>query len=625
MDRKTILIFAACFLLLLTWGKLVEKIWPPIKVPISTNAVVAVTNVTTNVDGSISRAITNLPVARVTNAPASMQALPAVAAPAKIAAAEETLVIENDDARYTFSSHWGGLKQVELKRYPAAVGCRGNHSLTTNALATLNSGAPLPALAVFGGAELEGDGVFTLTKTATGVRAEKTIGGLTLVKEFQPGSNYVLKATARVENHGSAAVAVPAQEWIIGTATPMSEKDDGSLTGLFWFNGQKPEHIQKPWFDNASFFSCVTGPSTPRIEWRSAPGTPVWAAVNNQFFTMIAHARASNWLPAGVVGRRVELPPLAPANTPGLKPFALHPVGIQTALTYPGATLQPGGKVELAFDLFAGPKEYYTLSLLPERQDVVMEFTGFFGFFAKALLLSMNALHKVGLGYGWAIVAITVIIKLVFWPLTAVSTRSMKKMQALSPQLNAIKEKYKDDAAKQQQKTMELWKENKVNPASGCLPMLIQLPVFFGFFTMLRSAIELRGAGFLWMCDLSQADTLFNIPGLSWVPFLGVPGVGLPFNLMPLIYIGTALWQSHLTPTSPGMDPAQARMMRWMPLLFLVILYNFSSGLALYWTVQNLLTILQTNLTKAAEQKAKAAGNGAPIKTVTPLPPKKKK
>jgi YidC/Oxa1 family membrane protein insertase len=279
--------------------------------------------------------------------------------------------------------------------------------------------------------------------------------------------------------------------------------------------------------------------------------------------------------------------------------------------------LGPNAAAEMNFQLYAGPKEYHTLSRLPERQEIVMEFTGFFGFFAKALLLSMNALHNfLGLPYGWAIVAITVLIKLLFWPLTAVSTRSMKRMQALQPQVKELQTKYKDDPAKMNQKMMELWKEHKVNPASGCLPMLVQIPVFFGFFTMLRSAIELRGADFLWMCDLSQADTLFNIPGMGWLPFLGVPGVGLPFNLMPLIYIATALWQSHLTPVSPGMDPVQQKMLRWMPLMFLVILYNFSSGLALYWTVQNLLTILQTKLTYAAEAKEKAkAATVAPQKT----------
>jgi YidC/Oxa1 family membrane protein insertase len=164
---------------------------------------------------------------------------------------------------------------------------------------------------------------------------------------------------------------------------------------------------------------------------------------------------------------------------------------------------------------------------------------------------------------------------------------------------------------------MELWKENKVNPMGGCLPMVIQMPVFIGFFTMIRSAIELRGASFLWITDLSRPDTLFMIPGLGFIPFIGVPGVGLPFNLLPLIMGATMLWQSHLAPTSPGVDPAQQKIMRYMPLMFLFLLYNYSAGMALYWTVNNLLTILQTKLTRMQQTVP-----SAPV--LTP-PPKKKK
>jgi len=141
-------------------------------------------------------------------------------------------------------------------------------------------------------------------------------------------------------------------------------------------------------------------------------------------------------------------------------------------------------------------------------------------------------------------------------------------------------------------------------------------------FAMLRTAIELRGAHFLWAVDLSKADTLFFIPGLSFIPFFNTPE-GLPFNLLPLLYIASAIWQTHITPMSPGMDPAQQKMMRWMPLMFLVILYNFSSGLALYMTVNNLLTILQTKLTKTAA--ARVAATTPVIATSSVLTPTSKR
>jgi YidC/Oxa1 family membrane protein insertase len=174
-----------------------------------------------------------------------------------------------------------------------------------------------------------------------------------------------------------------------------------------------------------------------------------------------------------------------------------------------------------------------------------------------------------------------------FWPLTQASTRSMKRMQALQPQMKALQAKYKDDPAEMNKRLMKFMKENKVSPLGGCLPMMLQMPVFIGFFYMIRSAIELRGASFLWVRDLSKPDTLFYIPGTSF-----------PFNLLPLLMGATMLWQSHLTPP---------------------MLYNYSSGLALYWTVQNLLSILQTKLTRSA-----AAAAAPPPSVLTPVSKKKK-
>jgi len=203
-------------------------------------------------------------------------------------------------------------------------------------------------------------------------------------------------------------------------------------------------------------------------------------------------------------------------------------------------------------------------------------------------------------------VVITILMRAIFWPLTAASMRSAKKMQALAPEIKALKEKYKDDQQKFTQKQMELWKKNKVNPMSGCLPMLIQMPVFFGFLAMIRSAIELRGAHFLWVADLTRPDTIFLIPGINF-----------PFNLLPLLMVGTMIWQAHLQPPSPGMDASQQKMMRYMPLMFLVFLYNYSSGMALYMTVSTLAGVVQTKLTKISAPPA-------PVSALTPVSKNKK-
>jgi YidC/Oxa1 family membrane protein insertase len=590
MDRKSIFILVACFALLLMWPKLVEKVFPPKPVPNWSNVVATATNV----------ADTNIASTSTPPSVPTPGAVPPAAAPVTPTQAEQVVVMNTDLVRYTFSTHWGGLKQVELLTYPEAVDCRGKKGDARPS--TLNARALVPAMALLGGEALQGDGVFTLSQPAPElVRAEKRLpNNLAIVKEFQLATNYQLKATVRLENRAAQPLALPAQELVFGSATPMNLRDNGQLVGLFHYDGVKAAHIDQGWFANRTL-GCF--PGTPRTEFVSTGSNVVWAAVHNQFYAMIAK-------PAGgapqIVAREVSLPAPTLAQLATDSSANRKPIGYQTAFLYPPTVLQPGQKLERAFDLYTGPKEYHTLSRLSERQDLVMNFGGFFGFFAKALLLSMNGLHSFGLGYGWAIVVITIVIKLLFWPLTTASTRSMKRMAKLQPQMNALKEKYKDDPTKMNQKLMEYMKENKVNPMGGCLPMVIQIPVFFGFYAMIQSAIELRGASFLWNCDLSMPDTLFMLPGLNF-----------PFNLMPLLMGVTMLWQSRLTPASPGVDPTQQKIMKYMPLMFLVFLYNFSAGLTLYWTVQNLLTIAQMKLTKPEP------GGAAPAKAIAPAPKKR--
>ena len=521
-------------------------------------------------------------------------------------APEELLVITNVRARYTFTSRGGGLKSVELLDYPETVSPRWKKKVAKDGVATLNLRAPVPVLAILGDASLVGDGNFTLTHTTNGVHAEKSlVNGLRLSKEFQLSSNYLVNASVRLENVSDQPFTLPAQEWVVGTAAAMGPDDGGMNDGAMWFDGKSVQDQLVGWFSGGGF-ACIR--SAPRSEYLAGSNNVVWVAAHNQFFALMAMPKEPG---AQIVARLVNLPPF-----PNVEPMpgAPAPQGIQTALVYPTATLAAHQAVERQIVLFVGPKEYRLLARIGEefqnQADLVMNFGKYLGFFAKALLLAMNWVHDVTrLGYGWTIVLITVIIKVLFWPLTAASTRSMKRMQVLAPEMKALKEKYKDDMQKFTQKQWELYRKHKVSPMSGCLPMAIQMPVFIGFFTMIRSAIELRGARFLWIADLSKPDTLCMIPGTNF-----------PFNLLPLLMGGSMLWQSHLTPPSPGMDPAQAKIMRYMPLMFLVFLYNYSSGLALYWTVNNVLTVVQTKLTKM---------NQAPVSPVvasvlTPVSKKKK-
>lgn len=594
MDRKSIIILVVSFIFLMAWYPLVvNKLYPPKPLPRGTNAVASV--VGTNATGT-----TNSTVA----SPPSLEAAHGDSVPFVIPAGiqEQVLELTNSVAHYTFTSHGGGLKEVELLEYPESVSRAAQKGQpVAHRVATLNSFTPAPAMAILGTDAVQGDGVFQLTRTATGVRAEKTLtNGLTIIKDFQLGTNYLLTANVRMENTSDAPLALPQQDWIVGTATPLGANNQATTVGVVWYNGVKTEEVGSAFFSSRGFM-CM--PKVPPAEYRAGASNVTWAAVHNQFFTLAAMPQQ----PANaVVVHKINLP-LQAINTPAQLSTANTPPpeGFFTALVYPSLVLAPHQGVDRTINLFAGPKEYKTLAKIGARFnnniDLVMGYGGFFGFFAKGLLLAMNWLHAViRLPYGLAIIAITVIIKGLFWPLTAASTRSMKRMAALQPQMKAIQEKYKDDAVKMNKKTMEFMKEHKVSPLGGCLPMLLQIPVFFGFYRMIQSAIELRGAPFLWVPDLSQPDTLFIIPG-----------TGFPFNLLPLLMGVTMLWQARMTPPSPGMDPAQQKIMKYMPLMFMVFLYNFSAGLTLYWTVQNLLTILQTKLTRTVAAPALVPQNAA--------------
>jgi YidC/Oxa1 family membrane protein insertase len=597
MDRTGIIVVTLCAILLGFW--FVEQQKQQARFAATNQAAQAQSQYAAAGSNAVSPALNATPTADLpvfdTNAP------------------EQTLVLTNgrphhDWVRYTFTSRGGGLKSVELLDYPETVSARWKKKVANDGVATLNLRAPTPVLAILGDASLVGDGSFTLTQTAfgLGVRAEKSFqDGLRIVKEFQPSSNFLVKASVRMENASDQPLALPAQEWVVGTATPMGPDDNGMNVGAMWFNGTNSVDHGAPWFSGAGF-GCFRG--SPRTEYLAGSNNVVWAAAHNQFFALMAMPKEPA---AECVSRLVTLPPF-----PNVEPVPGAPAlkGVQSAFIYPAAPLAAHQAVERQIVFFAGPKEYRLLARIGDQfqnqADQVMQFGKFSGFFAKGLLLAMNWLHDVtGAGYGLAIVLITVIIKMLFWPLTAASTRSMKRMQVLAPEMAALKEKYKDDMQKFTQKQWELYRKHKVSPMSGCLPMAIQMPVFFGFFTMIRSAIELRGAHFLWIADLSKPDTLFMIPGTHF-----------PFNLLPLLMGASMLWQSHLQPPSPGMDPAQAKMMRYMPLMFLVFLYTYSSGLALYWTVNNLLTIVQTKLTKMNQAPAAPAVNSV----LTPVSKKKK-
>lgn len=590
MDRKSLTVIAACIGLMVLWTTVLVPKYFSQPVP------VAPTNVVESVD---SPAITS-EVAEPAGTTALATATAPGVSPTPTASAEpeELLEVVHEDVRYVFTSRGGGLKQVDLLSYPETT-VVGREQQGSNGVVSLNAGVDWPILSLVGDSTLAG-GSYQLTRTVDGIRATADlVSGLTVVKDFQFGSNYEFSAQVRIQNRTDTPLSLPKHEISVGAATPMNAHDNGQAVGVVWFNGEKTKQIGMSWFANRAL-GCI--PRDPRSLYVGGQNDVTWIGVENQFFALATIPETN--APSFRIHKELLPVPSAEDLRRGGK-LNRNPEAYKASLVREGTVLQPGASQTESYRFYAGPKEYRRLARLADdygnELDLIMGFGGFFGFFSKLLLSGMNFLvDTFHFGYGVAIIVITVIVKLLFWPLTQASTRSMKRMQAFQPQMKAIQEKFKDDPAKMQRKLMEFMREHKVSPLGGCLPMLLQIPVFFGFFRMIRSAIELRGASFLWVQDLSQADTLFIIPGINF-----------PFNLLPLIMGASMLVQARLTPMSPGMDQTQQKMMRYMPLMFLVFLYNFSAGLTLYWTVQNLLTILQTKLTKMKDPAET---------TVTPTP-----
>lgn len=252
----------------------------------------------------------------------------------------------------------------------------------------------------------------------------------------------------------------------------------------------------------------------------------------------------------------------------------------------PELRLNSGAQQTYHYNVYVGPKSYTVLSSLGVGLDRAIHF-GFFDILAKPMLRLLNFLYGFFPNYGVDIIVLTLIIKAVLWPLGSKSYKSMSAMKRIQPLMAQIREKYKDDKQKMNEETMALYRTYKVNPLGGCLPMVLQIPVFFALYRMLYEAIELRHAPFLgWINDLSAPDRLFHFP--FSIPFMHPP-YGIP--VLTIVMGATMLLQQKMSP--PMGDPAQAKMMMFMPLIFTFIFINFSSGLVLYWLVNNIVSISQ--------------------------------
>ncbi len=252
----------------------------------------------------------------------------------------------------------------------------------------------------------------------------------------------------------------------------------------------------------------------------------------------------------------------------------------------PGIRLGHQEQASAEFSLYLGPRDLSILGGLGKDLEKAVSF-GWTDIIAKPLLLALQFFHRYVHNYGFAIIILTIIIKIIFWPLTHKSYKSMKEMQKIQPIMAKLRTKYKDNKEQMNREMMQLYKTYKVNPLGGCLPMVIQIPVFFALFRVLSSSIDLRHAPFIfWINDLSAPDRLFNFP--FQIPFMAPPS-GIP---VLTLFMGASMFLQQKMSPAPG-DPTQAKIMMFLPIIFTFVFINFPSGLVLYWLTNNILSIGQ--------------------------------
>jgi len=451
------------------------------------------------------------------------------------------VIVDTDLFTAVFSPQGAALKKLTLKKYKNKTGEKGNPIVLLNE--TNQSAFTLTT--DYSALSLTNPAVFTPSAQSLSVTGEnkKSVeftalmpNGVRLVKRFSfSGSNYAINLENIVRN-GSSATLEGSFQTVLRDRSEKPKED----AGRFEVFGPAILSESGVTFDSVADLAKAEKTYTTAVKW---------SGFGDKYFIGALLARDNS------------------INSVSLKSAAGF---IEQKISSPKISLSPGTEVTVSYNLYYGPKDIDILKAQGEGLEAAIDL-GWFAIIAKPLLHSLKLLYGYLHNYGLAIIVITVILKIFFFPLTHKSYKSMKEMQKLQPKMQELKEKFKDDRDGLNRSVMELYKTHKVNPLGGCLPMIVQIPVFFGLYKALMFSIELRHAPFyFWLQDLSAKD---------------------PYYVTPIIMGATMFIQQKMTPTN--MDPMQAKMMLALPIVFTAMFLNFPSGLVLYWLVNNILTIAQ--------------------------------
>jgi len=521
-------------------------------------------------------------VAPASETTAAATVLETSAAPqAANAPALEKTVLENDYIRLHLTNQGASIQTAEMKKHPRHLGDK-------SAVITINENG-IHGIGTLSPAPREFDMVnwTVMSKSGTAVTYERTSAeGFTLRKTISlPGEGedpYEVNVELATTNPTAAPLSPGTRYLYAGSAAPLHLNEWSIQIGSYWMG--KDGDFEYKTVDHFGGKKVLGIFGKDEIPFDRFPLKELhWAGVNDQFFTTIVKPgmlyEGEVWtsrFPVIVEGDRTA--------SEKKRMFAA-----EAAIGLPGGTIAPGATETLTFDIYLGPKEFSRLKGLGDRRQRVMHydevpiFGWLFGWaikpIASLLITGLVAIKGWVGGFGLAIILITILIRLIIWPVYAKSARSMKRMSKLTPLMKEIKEKHGDNPQKMNEETMKLYSTYGINPLGGCLPMFIQLPVFLAFYRMLWSAVELRHESFLWVTDLSMPDTLFTIAGID-------------INPLPILMGVTSFIQIAITPKTG--DKTQQMIFMLMPLIFIVICYNFAAALSLYWTTSNAFSILQT-------------------------------
>ena len=503
---------------------------------------------------------------------------PAKPTPPAVPLAYETL--SNDKVTLSFANYGVKLTKAELKDYPEKNE-EGSGPVVMEMGHLLNLAIPGEADPLIYTFDKRDDRTLVATTTLK--------NGVTVTRTVTLDDAYTV--TVKDAFASAAGAALPAYTFNAGRCLLPDQGNEVLGADLMAAGESEAEHFEGSLGDllgaPSAFLGCGTtsDPAGVALAKTNTFNDQAWVALKNRFFVTLAQPQSPTTVNLTVARENRQ--------------DTLRINEVSATIGQPAITLQPGQTHEVATRLYVGPKEYSSLADFGADAKDVMDF-GWFAWFrwiCVLLLWVLNAFYALIPNYGVAIILLTLLVRIIFWPLTRKSTLAMRKMTAIQPQMKEIQTKFKDNPQKMQQETLKLYRDNKVNPFSSCLPLLIQIPIFIALFIVLRSAVELRFAGFLWISDLTQPENLFA----------GV--LPLPLNILPILTAVTMGLQTHLSPSTG--DPAQKRMMTWMmPIMMLFFFYSMPSALCLYWTVSQALSIIQMwhiQRTTAKEQTAALA------------------